>query len=275
MQRVSGQRRKQLEVWQVMVCLTTLVWITGGTVQFCAADAISTAPALPVDVIVERLVAANARRSEALRGYRSKRLYDVEYHGFLGSHQAQIQVEATYTAPDKKDFTILSQSGSKLLINRVLLKLLESEKEAGQNRQNTELSPRNYDFNLLGTEHEPTGDVYVLSVKPRVNTKFLYVGKIWVDAHDFAVVHMEGEPAKNPSLWVSHVKIEYRWAKFSGFWLPIHNESVTQVRMGGKAVLNIDYTDYQITGVNRKGNDAGSDKNSVLPDPSSVTPDQH
>ena len=129
-----------------------------------------------------------------MRGYHSNRLYNVDYHGFLGSHQAHLQVEASYTAPDKKDFTIISQSGSKLLINRVLLKLLESEKEAVQNRQNTELSPRNYEFGLLGTDREPTGDVYILSVKPRVNSKFLYIGKIWVDAHDFAVVHMEGEP---------------------------------------------------------------------------------
>ncbi len=262
-------------MWQVMACLTTLVWIAGGSVQLCVADASSTAPSLSADAIVQRLVAANARRAEALRGYHSNRVYNVDYHGFLGSHQARLQVEASYTAPDKKDFTVISQSGSKLLINRVLLKLLESEKEAVQNRQNTELSPRNYDFTLLGTEHQPTGDLYMLSVKPHVNSKFLYVGKIWVDARDFAVVHMEGEPAKNPSVWVSHVKIEYRWGKFGGFWLPVHNESVTQVRMGGKAILTIDYTDYQVTGVNRRGNGTDSDKDSVLPDPSSMTPDQH
>jgi hypothetical protein len=275
MQRVFRQRRKQLEVWRVMACLTTLVWIAGGSVQLCAADASSTAPNLSADAIVQRLVAANARRAEALRGYRSNRVYNVDYHGFLGSHQARLQVQASYTAPDKKDFTVISQSGSKLLINRVLLKLLESEKEAVQNRQNTELSPRNYDFTLLGTEHQPTGDLYMLSVKPHVNSKFLYVGNIWVDARDFAVVHMEGEPAKNPSVWVSHVKIEYRWGKFGGFWLPVHNESVTQVRMGGKAILTIDYTDYQVTGVSRRGNGTDSDKDSVLPDPSSMTPDQH
>jgi hypothetical protein len=275
MQRVFRQRTKQLEVWQVMACLTTLILIAGGSVQLCVADASSTAPNLSADAIVQKLVAANARRAEALRGYRSNRVYNVDYHGFLGSHQARLQVQASYTAPDKKDFTVISQSGSKLLINRVLLKLLESEKEAVQNRQNTELSPRNYDFTLLGIEHQPTGDLYMLSVKPHVNSKFLYVGKIWVDARDFAVVHMEGEPAKNPSLWVSHVKIEYRWGKFGGFWLPVHNESVTQVRMGGKAILTIDYTDYQVTGVSRRGNGTDSDKDSVLPDPSSMTPDQH
>ena len=43
--------------------------------------------------------------------------------------------------------------------------------------------------------------------------------------------------------------------------------------MGGMATLNIDYTDYQITGVDHRakpGQDQG--QQSVLPDPSSVTP---
>jgi hypothetical protein len=257
-----------------VACPIVLLCLVPVSPRFCLGGT-AAAPGLSADAIVQHLVAANARRADTLRAYRSKRAYKVEYHGFLGSHQAEIQVEASYSAPDKKDFKVLSQSGSKLLINRVLLKLLESEREAVQNRRDTELSPRNYEFVLLGTEHSPSGDLYELSVKPRVNSKFLYQGKIWVDARDFAVEHMDGEPAKNPSLWVSHVKIGYRWANFGGFWLPVHNQSETQVRMGGKAVLTIDYTDYQVVGLNQKANGAASGKGSVLPDPSSVTPDQH
>jgi hypothetical protein len=85
---------------------------------------------------------------------------------------------------------------------------------------------------------------------------------------------MQGEPAKNPSFWVSHTEIEYRWAKIGGFWLPAHNESETQVRMGGKAILTIDYTDYQITGVNR-ANPRSPGENSTLPDPAAVSADPH
>jgi hypothetical protein len=61
--------------------------------------------------------------------------------------------------------------------------------------------------------------------------------------------------------------------KIGDFWLPAHNKSVTQVRLGGAATLTIDYTDYQITGLNRTDASRGSDK-SVLPDPSSVTPEE-
>jgi hypothetical protein len=227
------------------------------------------------ETIISRLVAANQRRAQILQGYHGKRIYHLDYHGFLGSHTAQLQVEVTYTAPDRKDFKVVSQSGSKVLINRVLLKLLDSEKEAfqQQNRKQMELNPRNYTFTFVETQQTPQGNSYVLNVQPREKTKFLYAGKIWVDAADFAVTRMEGEPAKNPSLWISRTRIEYIWSKTGGFWLPSHNQSITQVRLGGVAVLTIDYSDYQITGLNQAGASRSADK-SVLPDPSSVTPDQ-
>ena len=245
------------------------------TFSFADAD-LHSPPQLSTDVIVQRLMAANAQRSQALRGYRGKRVYHLDYHGLFGSHDAEMQVEATYTAPDRKDFKVISETGSKLLINHVLLKLLSSEQEAQeeQNRKELEISPKNYDFALAGTEHTPGGDFYVLAVSPKNKSKYLYHGKLWVDARDFAVIRMQGEPAKNPSLWVSHTQIEYRWAKIGGFWLPVHNQSETQVRMGGKAVLTIDYSDYQITGVNRS-NSRGPGENSTLPDPSAVSADPH
>jgi len=233
-------------------------------------------PPLSTDVIVQRLMAANAQRSQALRGYHGTRAYHLEYHGVFGSHEAGMQVEAVYTAPERKDFKVLSQNGSKVLINHVLVKLLTSEQEAQkeQNRKELEISPKNYDFALAGTEHTPGGDFYVLEVSPKGKSKYLYRGKLWIDARDFAVARMQGEPAKNPSMWVSHTQIEYRWAKIGGFWLPVHNESVTQVRMGGKAVLTIDYTDYQVTGATRS-NARGSSESPTLPDPSAVTADPH
>ncbi len=232
---------------------------------------------LSSDTIVERLMAANARRAEALRGYRGKRFYHLDYHGFLGGHEAEMQVEATYTAPDRKHFKIVSESGSKLLLSRVLLKLLDSEQEAQrrQNRQELELTPKNYEFALAGTQHTVEGDYYVLDVTPRRKTTYLYRGKIWVEARNFAVARMEGEPVKNPSFWISHARIEYRWANIAGFWLPVHNESVTQVRMGGKAFLTIDYTEYQVTGINPAAARPTSGKKPELPPPAAVSGAPH
>src|SRR5215469_1210750 len=217
----------------------------------CLAREGPAAAATPsVDLIVQRMMAANAFRSQGL---------------------------TSFTAPDKKDFKILSENGSKLLINHVFLKLLDSEKEYLQEstRQASELSPRNYEFTYLGQEHGPDGDFYILGVIPRQRSAFLYKGKIWVDARDFAVARIQWEPAKNPSLWISHTEIDHRYKKVGDFWLPARNESVTQVRLGGKAVLTIDYSDYKITAVNHAAPGAPPGNEPVLPNPSTVTADPH
>jgi hypothetical protein len=259
--------------------LMILAWATivSSLVPVCLGEGPS-ASEPSADLIVHKMMAANAQRSELLHAFTGKRSYRVEYRGFPGGREAEMQVEATYVSPDQKSFKIISESGSKLLINHVLMKLLESEKDYLQesNRRASELSPRNYKFSFAGIDHGSDGDCYVLSVTPLEKTTFLYRGKIWVDTHDYAVARIEGEPAKNPSMWISHTEINHRYKKFGDFWLPVHNESVTQVRLGGKAVLTIDYSDYQISTANRSAGTApGTDNAPVLPSPNSVTADPH
>jgi hypothetical protein len=224
-----------------------------------------------VDSIVEKMTTANARRAAELRGFQGKRWYHLQYHGFLGGRDASMEVLATYSAPNKREFTVISQDGSHLLLNRVLLKLLDSERQAFENRKQFELSPANYEFEMVDIDHGSNGSTYyVLSVKPRQNNEFLYNGKIWVDASDFAVVRMEGEPAKSPSFWIRDTQIESNWEKIGDFWFIAHNSSVSHIRMGGMATLTIDYGDYQVTGVDRGGKTQAQGQE--LPDPASVTP---
>ncbi|HKW19481.1 MAG TPA: hypothetical protein VJO35_18370 [Terriglobales bacterium] len=232
-----------------------------------------TSSALSVDAIVEKMTAANARRAAELRGFQGKRWYRLQYHGFLGGRDASMEVLATYSAPDKREFTVISETGSHVLLSRVLLKLLDSERQAFENRKQFELGPANYKFEFVDTEHASTGNTYyVLSVKPRKNNEFLYNGKIWVDADDFAVVRMEGEPAKSPSFWIRDTQIKSNWEKIGDFWFIAHNSSVSHIRMGGTATLNIDYGDYQVTGVDHRAAMKNQAQGPDLPDPAAITP---
>jgi hypothetical protein len=240
--------------------------------ELSAAARSKDSPLLPANVIVDKLMAANAHRSAEVGGFQDTRSYRLQYHGLLGARDASMQVLATYTAPDQHDFSVISQTGSKLLLNRVLLKLLESEKEAFRNRKQVELSPDNYQFDLVGIDHVPGGGpAYVLTVKPRKDNKFLYHGKIWVDANDFAVVKMEGQPAKSPSFWIKDTDIESNWTKVGDFWLIQNSTSTSHIRMGGMATLTIDYGTYQITGIDKRAPQTRT-QTPVLPDPSAVTP---
>jgi hypothetical protein len=69
-----------------------------------------------------------------------------------------------------------------------------------------------------------------------------------VDDRDFAVCRIEAEPAKNPSMWITKTEIHHDYQKFEDFWLPVKNESVSNLRLGGHATLTITYQNYEING---------------------------
>ena len=196
--------------------------------------------------IVDQLVQKNQSRSALLRHYQGCRHYSLDYTGFPSGKSAQMVVDVRFDAPAQKQFRIVREDGSGVLVNHVLKELLVNEKEAidEQNRARTALTTDNYDFRLTGSEVINGRPQYVLEVAPRSKNKFLYRGKVWVDAADFAVSRISAEPAKNPSIWISHTAIEHEYGKFGDFWLPVRNTSITKVRVGGTARLSIEYLNY-------------------------------
>jgi hypothetical protein len=201
-----------------------------------------------VNQIVAQMTLHNQLRAEALKGYTGTRDYRLIYAGFPSNRQAEIVVNACFEAPNRKEFTVVSQSGSAFIIKRVLRRLLESEQEASteEQRARTALNQQNYDFEWAGQEVVRNRPTYILRTIPKADNKFLYRGKAWIDAHDFAVVKIEAEPAKRPSFWISKTQIHHEYAKVGDFWLPAENQSTTDVRLGGVATLTIRYTDYKV-----------------------------
>ena len=204
---------------------------------------------LPVEQIAKNLQERNAQRAAALHEFNGTRVYRMQYRGFPSDRDAEMVVNVSYRAPNSKEFVVVSQSGSKLIIDRVFKKLLEGEQEAAndENRRNTTLTTDNYDFTSAGYENTRDGERYVLNLLPKTKNKYLYRGKIWVDAKDFAVVRIEGEPAKNPSFWIKKTEIRHRYVKVNDFWLPAENHTESVIRLGGRAILSIEYKDYRIT----------------------------
>lgn len=197
--------------------------------------------------VVQRMEQMNAERAARLKAYSGERVYELHYRGFPGSRDAEMTVQVHYTAPATKEFKVEKEAGSKLLLSKVLERLLASEKEALENSTQSALTSQNYSFALLREEQGKDESFYVLSAEPKHKNKFLIRGTIWVDSHDYSVVRIDAEPAKNPSFWISKTHIEHRYAKVGEFWLPAENQSVTTVRVGGTATLTIRYMNYVIT----------------------------
>ena len=217
-----------------------------------ASAALGDAP-LRREQVVDNLLAMNLERAHALHAYKGTRHYLLQYHGTWGTRSAEMVVDLKYQSPGAKEFTIRSSTGSKLIIGTVFKKLLQAEQEAlgVEAQRRTALNRDNYDFTLVGYDSKPSGSMYILGVKPRTNGKFLYHGRIWVDAKDFAVTRLEAQPAKNPSFWTKHSEIGEIYMKVGDFWLPARNHSITKIRFGGSAVLTIQYQNYKITSADK------------------------
>jgi len=202
---------------------------------------------LNLEQVLTNLEQRNAQRAAALEQFEGTRVYRMQYRGFPSNRDAEMVVKVNFRAPNSKEFTVVSSTGSKFVIDHIFKKLLEGEQEAakGDNRHDTALTRENYDFELAGFEPN-NGGQYVLNLLPKTKNKFLYRGKIWVDAKDFAVVRIEGEPGKNPSIWIKKTDIAHSYKKVDNFWLPAENHTESFIRLGGKATLSIEYQDYKI-----------------------------
>jgi hypothetical protein len=157
-------------------------------------------------------------------------------------------VKVTYHHPGRKQFEVVSESGPGVVRQKVLRRMIESEADASRDelRRSSQLTPANYNFKLLRLDQEGGRPAYVLEVIPKTKSQYLIRGEVWVDAEDFAVAKVTGQPAKNPSFLIRDSKLVYRYAKFGLFWLPVSMDSEADALMFGRTEVEIRYMDYHI-----------------------------
>lgn len=76
--------------------------------------------------------------------------------------------------------------------------LIQSEGETSSGREHHEgaITLANYAFVLVGEEDPDPYHCFVLTAALKRKDKYLFEGKIWIDAADFAIVKIAGHPAK-------------------------------------------------------------------------------
>jgi hypothetical protein len=195
-----------------------------------------------VQQVSARMAETRARTTSRLRAYTVLRRYTLRA---ARGQSAEMMVRMTYTWPGRKKFEILSESGSNTIQKRVFQRLLDAEEDAS--RRDARLTSSNYDFQAVGTEVVEGRPCYVLRLTPRASRKYLIQGRAWVDAADFAVLRVEGEPLETGSFWVKSTQVVQTYRDIGGFWLPARVESESEVRIFGRAHLTIESLDYKLT----------------------------
>ena len=195
---------------------------------------------LPAVAVLDRMEKVGALQQSRLESWSSTRTYTAENRS-LGKW-ARVKAQVDFTAPGKKSYAILERSGMALIVDRVIKPILEAECKSALNRSQSDINRANYDFAFV--EFDATGNAYVFEAVPRLPRKFLFRGKVWVDAETFGVRRVLGTPANPPSFWVKRTEFAHEYGEFDGFWLPVHHRSMAQLRLFGSSTLEIDYEGY-------------------------------
>lgn len=209
-------------------------------------NSVVSAKSLSLDQLLEQMAASNKRREALLAGYSGVRTYEAA-NGFTRT-QAQMKVKVVFRTPASKEFTVISEAGSKIIRSKVFKPALKAEKEALRPdlKRGSAISPDNYDFTLVGEEDLRGRHCYLLDARPRRKEKFLLRGRVWIDSADYAVVRIKGEVVKLPSFWTRKVEYQRDYQKVGEFWLPVRDESVSQLLIFGASTLTIVHSNYEI-----------------------------
>lgn len=199
------------------------------------------------DVVVAKMMGRDNQRQTALHGYTGLRHYILEN----ARHHKKAEMLVTVRCLDNgsKHFQTVSETGWGAAVKHVFPKLLEGESEASlpEFRERSRITPENYSFEMRGQDEVNNRPAYVIVITPKTRNKYLVQGKIWVDLEEYAVVRVEGEPAKNPSFWIKSVHFVHEYQKSGSFWLPSSDRSVTDAKIIGATNMTIDYFNYNPT----------------------------
>jgi negative regulator of sigma E activity len=196
------------------------------------------------DEIVSRMMERESQRQVELHSYSGFRRYVLKNQRH--HKRAEMLVRMNCLDDGSKEFSTVSETGWGGARHHVFPRLLESEREASlpDNRERSRITPSNYSFRMIREDTAGGRRTYVLAITPKTENKYLIRGTIWVDADEYAIVRIEGEPAKNPSFWIKNVHFVHTYQKNGPLWLPASDRSVTDARIFGPTEVTIDYFSY-------------------------------
>jgi negative regulator of sigma E activity len=194
--------------------------------------------------IVTQMGSRDLQRQGSIEGYAGMRRYVLDNQHLHKRAEMLVQVQGDLDGT--KHFEVLSEEGWEAAHKHVLRKMLESESETShpEARTKARINTENYDFKIAGTEVIDGRTAYVLEINPKRKEKYLFRGRIWVDAEDYALARAEGQPAKNPSFWTTSTHFVQIYQKNGSLWFPRSTQSVTEAHIFGTTDVNIEYFDY-------------------------------
>ena len=200
--------------------------------------------------VIRSVDAAIAARFENILGFTDVEHYAV-YRGDDQVHPAaEMTVRDTYKKGVGKTYTLMSQSGSSILLHFGLKPLLDNEQTINQsgNVEKSWFNSANYvmKLNSAAVQNLNGRDCFALDIKPKEVAPNLIIGTMWVDARDETLVQIDGVASKNPSAFSGITHMMRQYTNINGYSMAIHARAESDSALLGRTVVMIDYSDYKL-----------------------------
>jgi hypothetical protein len=210
----------------------------------------------PAATVIRAVNAAVTSRYENVLGFTDIEHYAV-YRGGDETHPAaEMTVRDTYKKGAGKTFTVLSESGSSILLRFGLMPLLDNDRIINQpgNVERSWFNSANYVMTLKagGVQKLDGRNCFLLKIEPKAEAPNLIIGTIWVDVSDGTLVKVDGVASKNPSAWSGTTHMMRRYANIDGYSMAMHARADSDSAFFGRTVVAIDYSDYKLEVKNGK-----------------------
>lgn len=233
-------RNRARQVVSVMA-LTIAMGLRAGAVAAQAPDQAA---------VIRQIDAAVRARVDSILEFTDVEHY-VVYRGDDQTHPAaEMTVRDTYKKGVGKEYTVLSQSGSELILRFGLKPLIDNEKTINLpgNWEKSWFTSANYNMTLKpgGAQRINGRDCYVLAITPKDEAPNLIVGTLWADVKDGSLVQIEGVASKSPSAFAGTTHMMRQYTNVNGFSMAMHARAESTSMLFGRTVVTIDYSGYQL-----------------------------
>lgn len=219
----------------VFIAVATMVGLVNLMPVTVAADAEEAAS------LIQRVVTQTTRSGLSIRAIREMKAGTIS-----GKHQGWMEVETSVSPNGAFTWKVIEEGGSERTRNKVFRDLLQAERAAWQAgaRDAAALTPDNYEFAPIGA---PSAGQMKLRLTPKRKDSKLIDGTLTVTTDGYPVL-LEGRMAKSPSFWVKSVTVVKRYGRYAGVALPVHIESLADVKMFGKSSFSMRYRYAEVNG---------------------------
>ena len=190
-----------------------------------------------------------AQQATGLTSYTSTSVIHAELPE--SKQQGEYEVKRQYSAPKSLLFTALHFTGDTFVKANVITRLMQSEVEHVQKDESSSMAftAANYKFSYKGLQSVEGRTLHEFQVKPRKRRVGLLKGSLYLDARTGSLVHLEGVPAKSPSVFLSKIRVTQDFADFGAFTLPVHLHSEAKASIVGRTIVDVYQRDYQVVPV--------------------------